>query len=221
MSNQAFFFCLNWKYEPLYDATISRTIEDERLKKVGASMSNEHEAKQRFQILLQQIGLTDDVYMPFFEAAEMTRMTVHKQQRVWKFTLKTPNILPYRVYQLFKMNVEKAFSQIAQVQLQFTTEQPQVTEQLIQDYWMTVVNDLEEISPPLRKGLAEQIPQWNGQKLSLTCKRDFELEAYKHKYTDKISMNYGYYGFPNLPVAFALSEATEELVEEQIGRAHV
>ena len=215
MSNQAFFFCLNWKYEPLYDATISRTIEDERLKKVGASMSNEHEAKQRFQILLQQIGLTDDVYMPFFEAAEMTRMTVHKQQRVWKFTLKTPNILPYRVYQLFKMNVEKAFSQIAQVQLQFTTEQPQVTEQLIQDYWMTVVNDLEEISPPLRKGLAEQIPQWNGQKLSLTCKRDFELEAYKHKYTDKISMNYGYYGFPNLPVEFALSEATEELVEEQ------
>lgn len=201
--------------ELLYDSLNSRTIEEERLKKVGANMSNEHEARQRFQILLQQIGLTDDVYMPFFEAAEITRMTVHKQQRVWQFTLKTPNILPYRVYQLFKMNVEKAFTQIAQIQLQFTAEQPQVTEELIQDYWLTVVNDLEEISPPLRKGLAEQVPAWNGQKLALTCKRDFELEAYKHKYTDKISTNYSYYGFPKLPVEFMLSEATEELVEEQ------
>lgn len=178
-------------------------------------MSQEHEARQRFQILLQQIGLTDDIYMPFFEAAEMTRLTVHKASRVWQFTLKTPNILPYKVYEIFKMNVERAFANIAQVNLQFTSATPNVTEELVRDYWMTVVNDLEAISPPLRQGLAEQLPAWNGQKVSLTCKRDFELDAYKHKYTDKIATNYMYYGFPKLPVEFSLCDATEEFAAEQ------
>ncbi|HWI48898.1 MAG TPA: PolC-type DNA polymerase III N-terminal domain-containing protein, partial [Rummeliibacillus sp.] len=62
-------------------------------------MANEQDSKLKFQLLLQQINMTEDVFMPFFEAAEMTRVTVHKKDRVWRLSLKLQNILPFQVYQ--------------------------------------------------------------------------------------------------------------------------
>ena len=38
------------------------------------------QATERFQYLIQQLELTDDVYMSFFERGELSRMTVHKKK---------------------------------------------------------------------------------------------------------------------------------------------
>ena len=45
-------------------------------------------------MLLQQLQLTEDVYMSFFEEGELTRLTVHKKNRLWCFSLKLKTILP-------------------------------------------------------------------------------------------------------------------------------
>lgn len=37
------------------------------------------EARERFLTLLQQLQLTEDVYMSFFEQGELSRLTVHKK----------------------------------------------------------------------------------------------------------------------------------------------
>lgn len=42
-------------------------------------MEQQQEARQRFQMLLQQLELTEDVYMSFFEEGELARLTVHKK----------------------------------------------------------------------------------------------------------------------------------------------
>ena len=55
-------------------------------------MSN-MEAKERMQVLLQQLKLTEDVYMAFFEQAELQRFTVNKTKRVWDFTKKRKIVL--------------------------------------------------------------------------------------------------------------------------------
>lgn len=42
-------------------------------------MTQHQEAQQKFLLLLQQLELTDDVYMSFFENGELSRVTVHKK----------------------------------------------------------------------------------------------------------------------------------------------
>ena len=57
------------------------------------------EARERFLTLLQQLQLTEDVYMSFFEQGELSRLTVHKKNRIWSFSITLNNILPYQLYQ--------------------------------------------------------------------------------------------------------------------------
>ena len=77
-------------------------------------MLDNQEARERFLTLLQQLQLTEDVYMSFFEQGELTRLTVHKKNRVWCFAIKLKNILPFQVYQLFRTRMAEQFNHIAQ-----------------------------------------------------------------------------------------------------------
>lgn len=179
-------------------------------------MTNEQDAKLKFQLLLQQIDLTEDVYMPYFEAAELARMTVHKKERVWRFSLKLAAILPFRVYREFETRLTKAFSQIAQIELDFEAPQQTITKELVTDYWLKVIEDIDELSPPLREGLVKQLPEWNGQKMMITCQQELEMMTLKKKYTDIIANAYETYGFPHMAIDFQLNESTEALAEAQI-----
>lgn len=184
-------------------------------KKVGGKMANEQDSKLKFQLLLQQINMTEDVFMPFFEDAEMTRMTVHKKNRVWRFSLKLQNILPFRVFQDFQMRLNSAFSQIANVLVDIETAHDAMSQQLISDYWLKIIEEIDEMSPPLREELAKQIPEWNGQKLMLHCQQEFQLMTFKNKYAEVISEAYQQYGFPHMVVDFQLKEVTEDLAVQQ------
>ena len=106
------------------------------------------QATERFQYLIQQLELTDDVYMSFFERGELSRMTVHKKKRVWQFGITLEHILPYQMYQLMRLRMVEKFAHIAQVSLSIEARVPQVTEQLIHDYWLAVIEAIDDLSPP-------------------------------------------------------------------------
>lgn len=181
-------------------------------------MSNEQlQAKQRFQTLLQQLQLTEDVYMSFFEAGELSRMTVHKKNRVWHFSITLENILPFQLYQLFRSRIAQQFSAIAQVDLSIQTAQPVLSKELIEDYWLVVVEQIDVISPPVRDRFVSQLPQWNGQKIVLSCVQELEQMTMKSKYAEKIAQCYQQFGFPQMPVEFQLNDAApEELQARQV-----
>ena len=85
-------------------------------------MSNEQDAKKRLQLLLQQLELTADEYMTHFESASLSRMTVHKKERVWRFTIEVEKLLPYNMFQLFNMRLREKFAGIADIKLTLTCE---------------------------------------------------------------------------------------------------
>lgn len=178
-------------------------------------MANEQDARQRFQLLLQQINMTEDVVMPFFESAELERLTVHKKDKVWRFSIKLPHILPFQLLRDFQMRLKQAFSSIADIQITIEATNQQLTQDLISDYWLMIVEEIDEMSPPLREGLAKQLPEWNGQKIMLNCQHEFQLMTLKSKYADVLSMTYKKYGFPHMAVDFQLVESTEDLAEQQ------
>lgn len=175
-------------------------------------MPESKEARERLLMLLQQLQLTEDVYMSFFEQGELNRLTVHKKNRVWCFSLKLQTILPYKLYQLLRTRLEGKFATIAKIALKIETVGAEVSEQLVLDYWLTVVEQLDA-SPPIKDRLISQKPSWTGHKLIISCMAEVEQLTLKAKYTEKIVQNYESLGFPVIGVEFQLVEETEEMKE--------
>ena len=142
------------------------------------------DAAQKFLTLLQQTGLTDDQLMIHFQNGELNRVTVQKKTRVWKFNITLDEVLPIDVLQIMQQRVHEAFAAIATVHLEMKARNTETNEQLIVDYWPLIIDELADISPPLRQCLVEQKPVLHGEKLMLTCSNDLECKMLKNKYVE-------------------------------------
>lgn len=90
-----------------------------------------------------------------------------------------------------------------------------MTEELVQAYWLTVVEQIDEMAPTLKNCLVSQMPNWNGQKITLSCMQEMEFMMLKTKYAEKLSMSYSQFGFPSMAVDFVLQDETEEMIAAQ------
>lgn len=169
----------------------------------------------RFNILLQHIGMTDDGTVRHFEGAALERLDVHRKSRVWHFRVTVGRILPAAVFADFRKRVDVAFSPVARVLLDIRAENAEVDLELVQGYWRHVLDEIPDMSPPVRERLSGQLPLWNGQSLQLACSSDLELQTMKGKYAGLVSEGYAGFGFPSLPVEFILGEEDDQAEEER------
>src|SRR5690606_31780775 len=174
----------------------------------------QQDPKTRLKLLLQHLDLTDDVHMPFFEEAELTRMTVHKKERTWRFTVKLAKVLPLKLFLLLKERLHTTFSPIAAVQLTIVTEEDHADAELIAAYWRYAVEELADMAPPLRERLLSQAPQWSGNKMILSCGHEHEMMALKSKYTEKLVQVYQQFGFPRIAIDFQLTAGDQQAAHE-------
>ncbi len=173
------------------------------------------DATQKFLTLLQQTGLTDDQLMPFFENAELSRVTVHTKSRVWKFNVTLEHVLPVNVFQLMQQRVHETFAAIANVHLQIESRNTSYDEEQIISYWPLVIEGLADISPPLRQCLNEQKPVLQGERLQIICSSDLEYQTLKNKYTEPLAALYRQFGFPSLLINVNIEENTRAQEEMQ------
>src|SRR5690606_17712161 len=162
----------------------------------GIVMTNQQDSKMRFKLLLQHLDLIEDVHMPYFEEAELTRMTVHKKERTWRFLIKVKQVLPLELFLLLKERLHTTFSSIASIQLTIESETANADGDLVMEYWRYVVEEFSDMAPPLRDQLLSQVPEWSGSKLMLCCSHEHEMMALKSKYTEKLVSVYQQFGFP-------------------------
>ncbi|MGD7008376.1 PolC-type DNA polymerase III [Metabacillus sp. 84] len=175
------------------------------------------EQRKRFQLLLQQLELTDDRIVPYFEHAAIAKLTVHKKQKRWHFDFELSSILPFEVYQLFQAGLTKAFAHIASISFSIKTQHAEARESLLQDYWMASLEDIDGISPPVLSLLSEQVPKLQGNKLIISTRNDTEAATIKRKYTSMIQESLQAFGFPllQLDAEVTFSEADLKKFNEQ------
>jgi DNA polymerase III subunit alpha, Gram-positive type len=156
--------------------------------------------KERFQLLLQQLQLTEDAVVVHFNNAQIERLLVEKKARKWHFQFLFENILPYKVYVMFTTQLERTFSNIATISYQINVTNQTISPELIRDYWSYSIQQIDGIAPPLLKLLNEQLPDVNGNKLTLAVRNDTEGQAIKRKYGETIAKIFQSVGFPNLSI---------------------
>ena len=175
-------------------------------------MSVDPGKNERFQLLLQQLNLTEDAIVPYFSKAQIEKLVIEKKARKWHFHFLFERILPYNVLSTFLNKLETTFSYIAQISYSIKVLDSQFTEQLVVDYWRKCIQEIEGISPPLSKLLNEQIPKLQGNKVLIQVRNEMEGLSIKRKYASLISQIYEEYGFPIFAIDTEIS--TEQANEE-------
>ena len=173
-------------------------------------MMNPDHGREKFQLLLQQLQLTEDAIMPYFVNAEITKLYIERAAKRWHFHFLFEKILPCSVQSRFSAKLTQAFSHIADVTYAIEVRQQEVTEQLIVDYWRNCLAEMDGGSPALLSLLNGQVPRVTGSKLTVKARNAAEAGQLKNKYSGLISNIYQTYGFPPLVLDTELAEVTEE-----------
>lgn len=168
------------------------------------------EAINKLHVLLQQIEMTDDQYVVHFEKAALERVNIHRKSRIWQFNLSVEKPLPAPVYATFARRMTEAFAAIATVQLHISCQSDDTNEQQLLDYWPIVMDEIQDMSPPIRELLRNQQPELAGSKMILQCTNDLEFRTLKSKYAERISDVYSSLGFIKPVIDFKLIEETED-----------
>ncbi|WP_042348869.1 PolC-type DNA polymerase III [Bacillus massiliigorillae] len=171
---------------------------------------NPQQGREKFQLLLQQLQLTEDAIVSYFSNAEITKLFIERSTKRWHFHFLLDQIIPCNVQTRFSAQLVKTFSHIADVTYNMSVRNQQVTEELIKDYWTSCLAELDGTSPALLSLLNEQTPKVVGHKLIVNARNEAEAGQLKNKYSQKISEVYETYGFPTLTLDTEISASNEE-----------
>lgn len=178
-------------------------------------MDKKQDSQIKLHLLLQQISMTDDQFVVHFANGLLERVSIHRKSRIWQFNIKLEKPLPIDIYTVFNQRIKEAFAGIAEVRLRISSEAEEVDEQLIMSYWPFVIEELQDMSPPIRERLTSQSPVATGSKLTLICLNDMELQTMKGKYAPLIATVYEAFGFSRPAVEFELTEDRNGMEEAQ------
>ncbi|MCY8318743.1 hypothetical protein MOC71_18945, partial [Bacillus vallismortis] len=67
--------------------------------------------RRQFQILLQQINMTDDTFMTYFEDGEIKKLAIHKASKSWHFHFQFKSLLPFQIYDTLTTRLTQSFAQ--------------------------------------------------------------------------------------------------------------
>lgn len=167
--------------------------------------------RRQFQILLQQINMTDDTFMTYFEDGEIKKLTIHKASKSWHFHFQFKSLLPFQIYDTLTTRLTQSFAHIAKVTSSIEVQDAEVSESIVQDYWSRCIEELQGISPPIISLLNQQKPKLKGNKLIVKTKTDTEAAALKNKYSSMIQAGYRQFGFPDLQLDAEIFVSEQEV----------
>lgn len=174
------------------------------------------DARMKLLTLLQQIGMTDDQVIACFEGGTLERVDIHRKSRVWQFNVQLERTLPVHVFQLFQQRLLDAFNSIATVRLQVNCRTTEKNAEQVVGYWPIVIEELSDMSPPIRERLLGQKPVLVGEKMTLVCTSEFEQQTLKTKYGPLLADVYASFGFSSMAIEFTVVEDEAQLEAERL-----
>ncbi|TMU87752.1 PolC-type DNA polymerase III [Bacillus sp. BHET2] len=166
--------------------------------------------RERFQLLLQQLGLTEDAFVQYFQNAEIEKLAVYRKEKKWHFYFTFDEIIPCTVWNEFSIALHTSFKHIANVSYTIKVLKAEATNQHILDYWQDCVKEIQGISPPLLKLLNTQKPKIIGNKIIVQTSNDTEATQLKRKYGEMITSTFENFGFPKLVLDAEVSQVEEQ-----------
>ncbi|MCA1066610.1 PolC-type DNA polymerase III (plasmid) [Rossellomorea sp. AcN35-11] len=180
--------------------------------------SEVHYKQERFQILLKQIDIPEEIIREYLNEGRIEKLGVNKSTKTWNFHFVLERVIPAEVFSLFSMKLVREFSHIAKVSFVINTRIEETSEMDVQEYWPFVLDRMGQVSPGLYDLLKSQAPKLDGRRLILSARNEAESELLKRNLTKDIISEYKKFGHPEYVIDIKVNQsqkAYEQFVEER------
>jgi len=157
----------------------------------------DRDSKQLFQTLLEHIELQlsgDEA--AYLKNGEITSVKVHRKEKQWVFYFLFDNILPFSLFQKFESALKVAFSNIASVNFHIETKNPEITQELLSNYWLYVCRKSGVDSPFCNELFKNGSPEYEEGMVKFYIEHEVTLEKFKKEFLPPIAKQYAKVGFP-------------------------
>lgn len=182
-------------------------------RKVGMTMSLS--PVELYAQLIKQIALDDQLSnYPLLETGEVKKVTVHKKSRLWEFNLGFHHILPMSHYQLLSTHLETAFNDIARTSLVVSSQNKDLNDDLLADYWYHVLKANEEMTNVVKNSLLQTPPFVEDQQVILLVENEGVEKYLSQKHLGRLSELYKRYGFPEFKFVVRIDDTKESDIQK-------
>ncbi|ANZ63504.1 PolC-type DNA polymerase III [Secundilactobacillus paracollinoides] len=171
--------------------------------------------QQLFAKLLQQLQLSDEADQPYFAGAQLEKLTIHEKSKRWHFDFKLPQILPFETFLTFQSQLNTAFKQIARVDFSIQTDQQDLNDRLLGDYWEWVVQHSDLHSPLVQELCHKQVPTMDDGRAIFMAENEVVKNFLVNQALGPIETQYQQYGFPRFSIHTMVDEtASQQKIQE-------
>ena len=170
-----------------------------------------------FKKLLRQINWENKHgFEEVFTNAEIQKVEVHVESKVWNFHLQIEDILPYEVFYQFYQQLQLAFKDIAKVDITLHTKNPIITNQKLGDYWKWVVFNSGIQSSFIQELSRSKVPYLDNNRVILLAENEIVKRFLVDQALGPLESTYHKIGFPKFSVNTLVDETKAQEIIENI-----
>ena len=173
---------------------------------------------EMFQKLLEQIQWTpSSEQQVFLQDAQILKVKVHRESKLWEFSLEFKDILPYELFVLLYQKIALTFKPIAQIKLVVACVAPKLTNEHLVNYWPWVVKHAGLNEAQLLSLCGNHQPYLEDDFVLFVAENEFSKKYLNEQALPLIQASYQSLGFPNFKVnvVFDENKAQENLKNYQ------
>ncbi len=172
-------------------------------------MSNQEKGQAHFQVLLDQIEITNPDHLAIFEGAEINKVIVDRDHLSWHFFFRFQKPIEPTVFELFIQHTKIAFSEIATIE--YTIEYVELDMSMAAQYWRFVLSNLSNVNPGLLQSLLTDQPILVDNCLNITLVSETDVTMIKKKHLEPIKDSFKKLGFDKLELGILLDASSLDL----------
>ncbi|ADH99290.1 PolC-type DNA polymerase III [Salisediminibacterium selenitireducens] len=167
--------------------------------------------KERFDLLMDQVQMPEDIRERFLRDGWIESLTVHKKERKWLFRFRLSVPMTKEAYERFSAKLIHGLSHIADVQFMLTYEEDIHSLSLAKEYWPLYVERLRSYTNGLIHRLENQVPESDGKKLIISVQNETEKEMMERRIMEPLQTLSEIFGFQGVLWGVAVHESKEEM----------
>ncbi len=165
----------------------------------------------RLQLLLEQIQMPQELVDDYFSNASLRKLTVVKETKTWQFHLHNPQPFPCEVIEIFSSKLQEAFHHIAKVNFTVTTDESDLEEMEIHNYWKMFLTSIDDLFPAYKEFVYTQQPQLKGNTIILCARNQTEGNAIQRKLSPLLKTFCHQYGLKSFQLTVEVTENDQEM----------
>ncbi|QDI90269.1 PolC-type DNA polymerase III [Salicibibacter halophilus] len=165
---------------------------------------------ERFQLLLEQIGIPEDVYQSELRSGRIDKLDVYRENRKWHFTFRLDKPVNAFAIQLLQEKLNAGFREMATIDFSVVYDEGNIPSEQVTAYWPAIIAKARDLPDHIARKLERSKPTVNGRSVMLTCHSDVEANSLSKQAGPVLETAIQSLGFERLAFSPKVEVATEE-----------